>query len=194
MTKTTSTLLAAMLLVALPVSAADRDEGTLAPASGKAGALGMFSPIASERPAGALTEISAKKEASFDAEKNIAEFSGSVVVRDPQFTLRCETLTVRLREDRKGIDTAEAKGNVVIVQEKSDPESKEERAVGRAGHVVYKPSTGEVVLRDWPSIRQGINNQVATEASTVMTLRADGQSRTTGGSKTVISDSATRQQ
>lgn len=189
MTKFLPTLLSAAFLACTPFSLAqERDEGSLAAPAGKAGALGMFSPLASDRPAGALTEISARDEASFDTEKNIAQFSGAVVVKDPQFTLQCETLTVKLRADRKGIETAEARGKVVIVQEKSDPAGKEDRAIGRADHVVYNPSEGQVVLRGWPSIRQGINNQVATEASTVMTLRSDGQSRTTGGSKTVISD------
>jgi lipopolysaccharide transport protein LptA len=190
----TNTFLAA-ILVSLPQSlpiAAQQDEGSLQSAKPAAGALGMFSPMASGRPAGALTEISAEKEASFDSEKSIAEFSGKVVVRDPQFSLACETLTVRLRSDRKGIDSAEANGNVVIVQQKSDPADKSEPAVGKAGRVVYKPDAGEMVLSDWPSIRQGINKQVATEASTTMVLRANGQSRTTGGSKTVITDTSAK--
>lgn len=177
----------AFLLHCLP-AAAQQDEGSLQSTKPAAGALGMFSPMASGRPAGALTEISAEKEASFDSAKNIAEFAGKVVVRDPQFSLTCEMLTVRLRQDRKGIETAEATGNVVIVQQKTDPNDKAEPAVGKAGRVVYKPDSGEMVLSDWPSIRQGINKQVATEASTTMVLRANGQSRTTGGSKTVITD------
>ena len=193
MTKISLFVLAALLATAPWSFAQDRDEGSLASPAGKGGALGMFSPLASDRPTGALTEISAKEEASFDSAKNIAQFSGAVVVKDPQFTLKCDTLTVKLRADRKGIETAEARGKVVIMQEKTDPESKDERAVGRAENVVYNPAKGEVTLSGWPSIRQGINNQVATEASTVMTLRADGQSRTTGGSKTVISDTGARQ-
>jgi len=181
----------AALLPCLP-AIAQQDEGSLESPKPGAGALGMFSPMASDRPAGALTEISAEKEASFDSAKNIAEFAGKVVVRDPQFSLTCELLTVRLRSDRKGIESAEAKGNVVIVQQKSDPEDKSEPAVGKAGRVVYKPDAGEMVMSDWPSIRQGINKQVATEASTTMVLRANGQSRTTGGSKTVITDTSAK--
>ncbi|MBU6181950.1 MAG: hypothetical protein KGR46_03975 [Verrucomicrobia bacterium] len=193
MTKIQLFLFTAVTIALAPCSfSQERDEGSLAAPAGKGGALGMFSPLASDRPAGALTEISAQREASFDTDKNIAQFSGTVVVKDPQFTLKCDTLTVKLRADRKGIETAEARGKVVIMQEKTDPDSKDERAIGRAEHVVYNPAEGEVVLRGWPSIRQGINNQVATEASTVMTLRADGQSRTTGGSKTVISDTGAR--
>ncbi len=148
---------------------------------------GFFTPMG-ERPKGARTEITANKEASFDNEKSLARFEGGVVVRDPQFTLTCDTLTVTLDKDRKGIETAEARGNVMVVQESESAKTNKEKAVGRAGVMIYKPATGEVTLREWPSVQQGINNQVATEAGTVMILRSTGESRTIGGSKTVITD------
>ena len=151
---------------------------------------GLFNMAGGDRPAGAKTEITATKESTFDSEKNIAEFTGRVVVRDPQFTLTCDRLKVSLSTDRKGIAVAEAQGNVIIVQEKSDPKNNAQQAIGRAGEVTYKPDSGEVVLRDWPSIQQGINNQIATEQSTIMILRSSGQSRTIGGSKTLITDTA----
>ena len=151
---------------------------------------GLFNMAGSDRPSGAKTEITATKESSFDSEKNIAEFTGRVVVRDPQFTLTCDRLTVSLSPDRKGIAVAEARGNVIIVQEKMNLKSSSPQAIGRAGEVSYKPESGEVTLRDWPSIQQGINNQVATEQSTIMVLRSSGQSRTIGGSKTLITDTA----
>jgi lipopolysaccharide transport protein LptA len=154
--------------------------------------MGLLSPMGS-RPAGAQTEITATEEASFDNEKNVAEFSGRVVVRDPQFTLTCDKLKVSLDKDRKGIDSAEAMGNVVIVQEVKNEKSDTPKAIGRAGYVIYKPSSGEVTMKKWPSIQQGINNQVATEESTVMILRSNGQSRTIGGSKTMITDNAKQQ-
>ena len=151
---------------------------------------GLFNMAGGDRPAGAKTEITATKESTFDSEKNIAEFTGRVVVRDPQFTLTCDRLKVSLSTDRKGIAVAEAQGNVIIVQEKSDAKNNAQQAIGRAGEVTYKPDSGEVVLRDWPSIQQGLNNQVATEQSTIMILRSSGQSRTIGGSKTLITDTA----
>jgi lipopolysaccharide transport protein LptA len=150
-------------------------------------APGFFSPMG-ERPKGAQTEITASKQATYDNEKSVAEFQGDVVVRDPQFTLTCDTLTVRLDKDRKGIEVAEARGNVVVVQQLESAKANQEKAIGRAGVMLYKPATGEVTLREWPSIQQGINNQVATESSTVMILRATGESKTVGGSKTVITD------
>jgi lipopolysaccharide transport protein LptA len=182
---------AAAFLLTLALSAAQSDEGAMSQMGGGGqSGPGIFPAMGSERPAGAKTEITAADEASYDNENNVAEFSGRVVVRDPQFTLTCDTLKVTLNKTRKGIAVAEAKGSVVIVQEKSDPKSDAPKAVGRAGEVTYKPDTGEVVMRDWPSIQQGINNQVATEQSTVMTLRSSGQSRTVGGSKTIITDTA----
>ena len=148
----------------------------------------FFNPIGGERPAGAKTEISASDEATFDNEKSIAEFTGRVVVKDPQFTLTCDKLTVYLSKDRKGIETAIATGNAVVVQENAKPNTP--KAVGRAGEITYKPATGDVIMHKWPSIQQGINNQVATEESTVMILKNSGQSRTVGGSKTVISETS----
>lgn len=148
---------------------------------------GFFNPMG-ERPKGSRTEITAKTQATYDNENSVAKFEGEVVVRDPQFTLTCDTLTVTLDKERKGIESAEARGNVVVVQELESTKSNQEKAVGRAGVMIYKPATGEVTLREWPSVQQGINNQVATEAGTVMILRSTGESRTIGGSKTVITD------
>jgi lipopolysaccharide transport protein LptA len=182
----------ALALALLPVAFAQEESPTPVPAmdqmeSDSKKGPGFFSPMG-DRPKGARTEITATKEATFDNEKNIAEFEGGVVVRDPQFTLTCDRLTVRLDKDRKGIETAEARGNVVVVQETANSKTPGDKAVGRAGLMIYKPATGEVTLREWPSIQQGINQQVATESSTVMFLRASGESKTVGGSKTVITD------
>ena len=181
--------LLALIFTLIPVVAQEAKASMSAdPKTGKS--PGLFNIAGGERPTGAKTEITATKESSFDSEKNVAEFTGRVVVRDVQFTLTCDRLKVSLSPDRKGIAVAEAQGNVLIVQEKSDPKSTAQQAIGRAGEVTYKPDSGEVVLRDWPSIQQGINNQVATEQSTIMILRSSGQSRTIGGSKTLISDTA----
>ena len=179
-------LLASSPLVAFAQTAPSAMSGMEADAKKKPGFLNPMG----ERPKGAQTEITATEEASFDNEKSIAEFKGRVVVKDPQFTLTCDTLTVKLGKDRNGIEVAEAKGNVIVVQELDKSKAHQEKAIGRAGHMTYKPDTGEVTLRDWPSIQQGINNQVATEAGTVMYLRSSGESRTVGGSKTVITDAA----
>lgn len=187
MTRHLTIPLSAAFLALLPLRAQEAAAPSMTANEG--GGARLFSPLGGDRPKGAATEITASEKATFDNAKNVAEFIGRVVVRDPQFTLSCEKLTVRLNPDRSGIDVAEATGNVVIVQEKSDPEDATPKAIGRAGNVTYKPATGEITLRSWPSIQQGINNQVATEASTVMILKSSGESRTIGGSKTLITDS-----
>lgn len=81
-----------------------------------------FKGMGGDRPKDSKTEITATKQATFDNAASVAEFEGKVVVRDPQFTLFCDHLKVSLAEDRKGIKTAEALGNVTIVQENTDAE------------------------------------------------------------------------
>jgi len=146
--------------------------------------------VGKDRPKDARTEITASKEAAFDNATSIAEFTGNVVVRDPQFTLTCDKLKVTMNKNRKGLEIAEATGNVVIVQENSDSKGQPTKAIGRAGAATYMPATGDVTLRIWPSIQQGINNQVATEEGTVMMLNRSGKSKTVGGSKTMISENS----
>ena len=178
------------LSITLDLSSAQQPESVSSPQAKDKNPLGFVNPLGGDRPKGSQTEITATDEASFDNDKSIAEFKGGVVVRDTQFTLTCDRLRVHLGKDHKGMETVDALGNVVIIQEKQDPKSNDAKSIGRAGEVTYKPSTGEVIMRKWPSIQQGINQQVATEESTVMILKNSGQSRTVGGSKTLIVDTS----
>jgi lipopolysaccharide transport protein LptA len=150
-----------------------------------------FKGMGGDRPKDSKTEITATKQATFDNAASVAEFEGKVVVRDPQFTLFCDRLKVSLAENRKGIKTAEALGNVTIVQENTDAEGQKIKSIGRAGKAVFEPSSGRVTLTVWPQVQHGINNQVGTEEGTVMVLNRDGKSTTTGGSKTMIVDTGT---
>lgn len=144
--------------------------------------------LGKDRPKDAKTEITAKNEATFNNETNTATFVGNVVVKDAQFTLFCDNLVVTLNKNRKGMERAEAIGHVVIVQENTDEKGKVVKAIGRSGKAIYNPLTGEVTLLSWPSIQHGVNNQVATEEGTIMILNRNGRSQTTGGSKTMISE------
>ena len=154
----------------------------------KKGMMPGFAGLGKDRPKDAKTEITASKEATFDNAASIAEFTGDVVVRDPQFTLTCDRLKVTLSKNRKGMEIAEATGHVIIVQENTDSKGQATKAIGHAGAATYVPASGEVILRIWPSIQQGINNQVGTEEGTVMVLNRNGKSKTTGASKTQITD------
>jgi lipopolysaccharide transport protein LptA len=147
-----------------------------------------FAGLGKDRPADAKTEITASKEATFDNAANIAEFHGRVIVRDPQFTLSCDNLKVTLSKARKGMEVAEATGHVVIVQDNTDKDGKVTKAIGHAESAVYIPASGEVTLKGWPSVQSGMNNQIATEQTTVMILSRNGKSRTLGPSKTAIVD------
>ena len=93
--------------------------------------------LTKDRPKDAKTEITSKKQATFDNASSVAEFDGSVVVKDPQFTLFCDHLKVTLGKDRKGLQLVEAFGNVIIVQENTDEAGKKSKATGRSGKAVY---------------------------------------------------------
>ena len=151
---------------------------------------GVFAGLGKDRPADAKTEIQANKEATFDNAASVAEFTGSVIVHDPQFTLTCDRLKVTLSKSRKGMEMVEASGNVVIIQENTDKSGKTSKAIGKAGLATYVPETGEITLKFWPSVQQGMNTQVGAEEGTVMFLNRSGKSRTVGPSKTVISDTS----
>jgi lipopolysaccharide transport protein LptA len=151
---------------------------------------GAFAGLGKDRPADAKTEILANKEATFDNAASVAEFTGNVIVHDPQFTLTCDRLRVTLSKSRKGMELTEAFGNVVIIQENTDKSGKPSKAIGKAGFASYVPETGEITLKSWPSVQQNVNTQVGTEEGTIMFLNRNGKSHTVGPSKTVITDTS----
>jgi lipopolysaccharide transport protein LptA len=144
--------------------------------------------FSSDRPAGAQTEITAQKEATFNNAENMATFTGSVVVKDPQFTLFCDRLIVYMNENRKGLRIVEALGNVTIVQETKDEKGNPSKSIGRSGKAIFNPATGDITLTESPQIQQGINNHVAVNPATVMVLNRVGRLSTQGSSRTVIVD------
>lgn len=150
------------------------------------------SPIPSlapdQRPKDAHTVIESESGATFENTTSTAEFEGKVRVHDPQFDLSCEKLHVILRADRKGLAKVVAMGSVVITQQKKNENGDIIASIGKCGKATYDAASGDVTLEDWPQIQQGINNQVATQQSTVMILNAKGKSRTIGGSRTEIVD------
>ncbi len=139
----------------------------------------------------AKTEITAKKQATFDNATSIAEFEGSVVVKDPQFTLFCDRLKVTLNKDRKGLELVEAFANqangVVIIQDNVDDSGKKVRSVGRATNATFDPATGDVTLKGSPSVQNGPNLQVG-EKDTIMILNRAGRMTAKGASRTVLTD------
>lgn len=163
--------------------------GPLAEPSGPTAGPGPLSPAgAIQRPANSRTIIESDDGASFEAGSNTADFTGHVRVKDSQFDLTCDKLHVILRPDRKGLEKVVASGGVIVVQEKPNDRGDIIKSVGKCGKATYDALSGDVTLEEWPQIQQGINNQVATQATTVMILNAKGKSRTIGGSRTMIVD------
>lgn len=162
----------------------------------KSDPLGM-GDLTKGRPKDAKTEITAKKEATFDNASSIAEFEGSVVVKDPQFTLFCDRLKVTLNKDRKGLELVEAFGNtdnsVVIIQDNVDDSGKKVRSVGRATYATFNPATGDVTLKGSPSVQNGPNLQVG-DKDTIIILNRNGKMRTIGSSVTRIIDTSAASQ
>lgn len=152
------------------------------------GGKSPVSGFGGERPANAETVITALESSTFDNRTGVAEFSGSVVVKDPQFTLTADNLKAFLNAERKGLEKVEAVGNVVIRQENKDDRGGDVVSVARAGKAVFYPNTGDVELTDWPQVTQGINAHVATEAGTKMVLNRIGKINTSGSSRTMIVD------
>lgn len=141
-----------------------------------------------QRPKDARTVIESEAGATFENATSTAEFNGHVVVHDPQFDLSCEKLHVILGADRKGLSKVIATGSVIITQAKKNDHGDIIKSIGKCGKATYDAVSGDVTMEDWPQIQQGINNQVATQQSTVMILNAKGRSRTIGGSRTMIVD------
>ena len=147
-----------------------------------------FGVMQKDRPKNAKTEITCKAEATFDNVSGIAIFTEKVFVKDPQFNLFCDKLTVYLNKQRKGIDYVVAEGHAIIVQDNTNDKGEAQKSIGRAGKVVFVPAKNEATLTMWPQLQQGINNHISTEESTTMILNRGGQLKTIGGSRTVIVD------
>jgi lipopolysaccharide export system protein LptA len=179
------------LLVALPRVGAQMAGPLANPTLGgdsSSSASPLAVPGSGERPKNSRTVIESEEGATFENVSNTAEFTGHVVVHDPQFGLTCDKLHVIISPDRKGLAKVIAIGTVVITQEKANDRGDIVKSIGKCGKATYDPATGDVTLEDWPQIQQGINNQVATQKTTIMILNAKGHSRTTGPSRTVIVD------
>ncbi len=174
--------------------------------------LGAAEIPAAKRPKGP-TEITAR-EAMFDNTRHLATFSTEVLVRDPEFGLSCERLTVNLKkppvpgvdkpeakpkapgEQSSGIEKASAEGNVIITQDKPDPATgKLQRYTGKAKRAVFDKTTGTLTLYGWPQIAQTIGGALSKqilsrEESCVITLNRAGKIDVKGYHTSTLQDAA----
>jgi lipopolysaccharide export system protein LptA len=149
-----------------------------------------------KRPKGP-TEITAR-EATFDSRIHLGTFTDDVLVRDPEFGLSCDKLTVNMKkpptdgaakpeakpkapgDSSSGIEKAIAEGNVIITQDKPDPTGKMQRYIGKAKRAVFDNTTGTLTLYGWPQISQTIGGTLSKqilsrEESCVITLNRAGK-------------------
>lgn len=166
---------------------------------------------AEKRPKGP-TEITAR-EATFDNRIHIAVFTTEVLVRDPEFGLSCERLTVNLKkppvqgaekpapkpkapgESSSGIEKAVAEGSVIITQDKLDADGKPEHYTGKAKRAVFDNTTGTLTLYGWPQISQSMGGNISKqitsrEESCVITLNRAGKIDVKGYHTSTLLDAA----
>jgi len=154
-------------------------------------ALLTFSTGAPEAPgaksvkrAPGVTEITAR-DATFDNRTHEATFTGDVIVKDPEFGLSSDKLSVYMKKpDEKaapapraigaeqpkddaqsggGIDKAIAEENVVITMDKVDAEGKKQRYIGRGKKAVFDNTTGILTLTGWPQIAESISGTLSKQ-------------------------------
>ena len=143
--------LAALLLVSLPVSAAEPTATTtqaapapVRPSAGGAAHIGsLFTP-----PAGGAQEVQiASDSMDMNLSERTAAFTGNVLVRDPRYQIRANQMIVRFGADQQP-ERIEAVGNVQI----DELEAKRRATAGRADYDVLK---GTFVLTDKPVLSMG---------------------------------------
>ncbi len=188
-------------------------EGSLvAPVAGDKTESPLFSPVEKltapavgkdAKKSKGPTEITGLK-AMIDNKDHLAVFTGSVQVRDPEFNVDCDKLTVHLRQPKpadakpavaapkkeekdseSGIESAEAVGNVSIVQDKPDKEGKLQHYIGKGAKAVFDNGKQTCTLTGWPSVTEILDGNmskevISKEEGTVIVLNQDGRMEVTG--------------
>ena len=137
---------------------------------------------------GVKTTITCTGATFFDANKMIAIFSDNVEVRHPQFFISCDELEVHMvKEDGAkpgaAVKFAIARGRMVVIEKLTETG---ELQVGKCRHATFEGSTEDMLLRDFPQVQRGNTLQVATDPSTTMTIKKNGQFSASGPSRTDI--------
>jgi lipopolysaccharide transport protein LptA len=161
-------LLVVLLFAGLAVHAENKDEAARTELKTK-----------DSEPQQMETKIEADK-ASMDFRAGIATFEGNVVVVDKDVTVRSDTLIAHVTADNK-LKSMEARGNVVITEDKSD-----RKATG--GYAHYDVNTRKVVLKEKPKLIMADN---VLDNAKVITYFLDSERILTegtseGGSRTTI--------
>ena len=86
-------------------------------------------------------------------------------------------------ENENGIKFAIARGRMVVIEKLTETGDIQ---VGKCRHATYQGSTGDMLLRDFPQVQRGNTLQIATDPSTTMTIKQNGELRANGPSRTEI--------
>ncbi len=183
------TALAPVIAFAAPAHAQTGEEPPVRAPSGRLAVGGAPAPSA-KAPKGPTVITS--REAMIDNKIHLAVFSGEVDVKDPEFNLSCEKLTVYLRKPKgsgekapeqprpigadadpapapvkdkqeSGIDKAIAEGNVIITQDKQDASGKVQKYFGKAKKAVYDNNRKTCVLTGWPKVSQSLGENLGKQ-------------------------------
>ena len=128
-------------------------------------------------------QIAANAQTDFEVKEKRVFFSGSVIMKNERFYLTADTLVAHLKDKQSGLDFAEAQGNVVVRMVEN---GRETGSSGLAKTAIFRPETGEIVLKGWPQLRMGNKAHVASAATTEMSLFTDGRMKTSGRNQTMI--------
>lgn len=114
-----------------------------------------------QRPKNSMTKISADSM-DIDISKNLAVFTGNVLIDDPQLVINCHKMEIVLDQGEGGdiksktISKIVCKGDVVIIRKLPDAEVKEKGAQKAiAGEAEYEVKTGKVTLSEKPMLMRG---------------------------------------
>jgi lipopolysaccharide export system protein LptA len=88
-----------------------------------------------------------------------------------------------------GLQKAIAEGNVVITQDKTDPNGNVEHDVAHAKKALYDTDTGDVTLYGKPDVQQGGNQVIALDETTIIILNRSGHMTVHGPHKVVLENS-----
>lgn len=146
-------------------------------------------------------------EAAFDSKSAVIIYSGHVRARHPQFYIECEELEVHMaKEDPKapkkpappkdpilakqsakrtdsGIEMAIARGPMVVIEKLAE---NGDTQIGKCKKAVYRSSTGQIVMSDFPQVQRGTMLHIADQPDTEMIFDPNGKLHTNGRNHTVI--------
>jgi len=182
-------------------------EVTITDVAGAKPAPMKATPLAKPVSEAEKTVITSTGAAYFDSKQAMGVFTDDVVVQHPQFHITCDVLEVYMRKEGEaapapaprrdpqtppplpgesprndglgdsGVERAIAKGRKVVIQKLSETGDIQ---IGICRHATYDGASGDIIMRDYPQVQRGRNVVIATDSSTVMTIKPNGELKTAG--------------